>query len=479
MAVNLPMSQGDLYLLLPLAWQQYADNQAAFEKYKKSYTLQFGTDAVARLAAAGLLPDAQARGASAEVLRGELVGQATEFLDAWNLLDGYIEGAWPAAGPYKAMREAAGHDYYTAAAGEDWGAMEKMIKAALGFVNTYAAELRDKGEMPDDFAATLAGEAEDVRRLTRRFVAAKATAQQGTGTQNTALDACLEDFRRMSGDAQRIFRRQPEKALLFQQEYLLGAGARHGAGGHQGGADPGRWQPGGGGAGGRAGQSRNGFGCRRALCAGRGGGGLYRGAGRQRRLAAAGSAGDGVCRGEEAGGCGGGAGSVTVKQLRTSPAIKGALVHLAQGITDLQQAFAASKRKFTLDGRLVGDIGEVMADLTYAIELDQSSQPGYDATCHFPSGSQRVQIKATFKDSLTFKTLDGYYIGLKLSLDGSCQEVFNGPSSVIAARYHTRKGIGKTLLSFPVKSLAELSESVSDDHRIPWRKTGDNKNDRN
>lgn len=220
---SLPMSQGDLALLLPLAWEQYSIKQDAFGRYKpRVYTTTLPEEALARLAAANALPDDQARNAVAERLRGELVVQANEFLDAWNLLDGYSEEAWPGKVDRKAMRDAAGHAHYEAAAEENWTEMERLIKSALGFVTANAAELIEKGDMPEDFGATLAGEGEDVRRLTNKFTAAKATAQQGTGAQETAFLASLGEFQKMSGDAQRIFRRQPEVAQLFQTEYLLG-----------------------------------------------------------------------------------------------------------------------------------------------------------------------------------------------------------------------------------------------------------------
>ena len=207
---SIPMSQGDLVLLLSLAWGHYSDNQGAFGKYKpKVYTDKLADEVLARLAAANALPDNQARNAVGERLRGELVVQGNEFLDAWNLLDGYIEEAWPGKVDNKAMRDAAGHGHYEAAAEENWTEMERLIKSALGFVTTYAAELTAKGDMPADFGETLAAEGEDVRRLTKKFTAAKATAQQGTGAQEMAFLASLGEFQKMNGDAQRIFRRQP------------------------------------------------------------------------------------------------------------------------------------------------------------------------------------------------------------------------------------------------------------------------------
>ncbi|HZW97123.1 MAG TPA: hypothetical protein VFF64_29530 [Candidatus Eremiobacteraceae bacterium] len=73
------------------------------------------------------------------------------------------------------------------------------------------------------------------------------------------------------------------------------------------------------------------------------------------------------------------------------------------------------------------------------------------------------------KDSLTFKTVPGYYLGFKLFPDGRHEEVFNGPSRVIYERYKHRKGIGVQLLSFPNKELNALSREVLSPERIPKR----------
>jgi hypothetical protein len=144
--------------------------------------------------------------------------------------------------------------------------------------------------------------------------------------------------------------------------------------------------------------------------------------------------------------------------------INEALALIFQGIARLQKAFPS--RAFTIDGRLVGDIGEVIAALEYEVMLDEVSQPDHDGKM---LDGRRVQIKATFKDSLTFKTLPEYYLGFKLFPDGRHEEVFNGPGRIILERWGARKGIGKELLSFPIAELRRLSEAVPVTERVPKR----------
>jgi hypothetical protein len=145
-------------------------------------------------------------------------------------------------------------------------------------------------------------------------------------------------------------------------------------------------------------------------------------------------------------------------------AISEALGLIFQGIEHLKDAFP--NRAFTIDGRLVGDIGEVIAALEYDVVLDDVSQPNHDATT---SDGRNVQIKATFKEHLTFKTVPDYYLGFKLYPDGRHEEIFNGPGQVIFDRYSHRKGVGVVLLSFPISELRELSKLVETNARIPKR----------
>lgn len=58
--------------------------------------------------------------------------------------------------------------------------------------------------------------------------------------------------------------------------------------------------------------------------------------------------------------------------------ISNALTSIFEGIAHLRDSFP--ERNFTIDGRLVGDIGEIIASLVYDIQLDEVSQPEYDGT---------------------------------------------------------------------------------------------------
>ena len=137
--------------------------------------------------------------------------------------------------------------------------------------------------------------------------------------------------------------------------------------------------------------------------------------------------------------------------------IRDSLAKIFEGIKQLRIAFPL--KEFTIDGRLVGDIGEAIVQRDYDVELYTTLVEGYDG---ITSDGKRVQIKATFKDLLTFKKTPDYYIGIKINEDGPYKEIFNGPGQLIEEKYKHRKNFGKKLLAFPNAALAELSLKASD-----------------
>ena len=154
-----------------------------------------------------------------------------------------------------------------------------------------------------------------------------------------------------------------------------------------------------------------------------------------------------------------------MKPTTAQTTIQEALTFIFRGIERLREAFP--KREFTIDGRLVGDIGEVIAELEYDLTLDEVSVPDHDAQM---SDGRRVQIKATFKDSLTFTTCPDYYLGFKLHSDGGFEEVFNGPGKLILEQFSHRKNIGDKQISISIRGLRVLSEQVKVADRVPRRR---------
>ena len=152
---------------------------------------------------------------------------------------------------------------------------------------------------------------------------------------------------------------------------------------------------------------------------------------------------------------------------RTSKiSIPEALGELQAIVTALQRSYP--KKRFTLDGRLVGDLGEVLAESEYDINLFTGLEKHYDAIC---SDGRLIQIKTTLKDSLTFPCdhVPDYYLGIKILPDGNCQEIFNGPGKSAYELVKNRKSTKTNLHSISIKSLGQRNQSVRSEDRISKR----------
>ena len=131
-------------------------------------------------------------------------------------------------------------------------------------------------------------------------------------------------------------------------------------------------------------------------------------------------------------------------------------------------------KKFTLDGRLVGDIGEILVEDAYDLKLLEGLQHHHDAVC--PAG-RSVQIKATMKGHLTFPCdhIPDYYLAVKINPDGSFIEVFNGPGAVAALAVAKRARAKTNLHSVSIAALRKLPEQVKPRDRIALRPNNSSK----
>lgn len=148
--------------------------------------------------------------------------------------------------------------------------------------------------------------------------------------------------------------------------------------------------------------------------------------------------------------------------MANAEVVKEALRQIFSGIEMLQVASSGAK-KFTIDGRLVGDIGEIVAARDYELVLEEKQRSRFDART---ADGREIQIKATFQNSLTFRSETMFYLGLKLERDGTYREIFNGPGSLVADSCRHLKGFGNQLVSIPIGRLEKLSAEISLENRI-------------
>jgi len=136
-----------------------------------------------------------------------------------------------------------------------------------------------------------------------------------------------------------------------------------------------------------------------------------------------------------------------------------------------------SEMTFALDGRLVGDIGELIAAEVFCLELLGTKSTKVDAKT--TSGPKRkVQVKATFhEDGLTIKHGGDYFIGLQFNDKGKFRLIYNGPAAPVmrylkAPASKGKKGrahAGKRLESITLEAWAVLNLAVNDSDRIKRR----------
>jgi hypothetical protein len=125
-------------------------------------------------------------------------------------------------------------------------------------------------------------------------------------------------------------------------------------------------------------------------------------------------------------------------------------------------------KKFTLDGRLVGDIGEILVEHAYDIRLFEDLKKHHDAET---SDGRLVQIKATMKRQLTFPAdhVPDYYLGVRIHPDGTFSEVFNGPGTIAQKAVKGRTKPKNNLHSVSISTLSRLQLAVAERERIPLR----------
>lgn len=142
---------------------------------------------------------------------------------------------------------------------------------------------------------------------------------------------------------------------------------------------------------------------------------------------------------------------------------KTAIPALLKIISKLKKTYPP--KEFTIDGRLLGDLGETFAAEIYDIELYKGIQKYYDGET---SDGKMVQIKTTMKNSLTFpcKHVPDYYLGVRFDEYGEFEEIYNGPGKFIKNILENRKDTSNGLHSISLSTLRKMNQMVLKDDKI-------------
>ena len=138
--------------------------------------------------------------------------------------------------------------------------------------------------------------------------------------------------------------------------------------------------------------------------------------------------------------------------------IKQQVQRLVEIVAQLEAEFPG--RHFTLDGHLVGSIGEVMAAYYYGIELYAASTEIHDGEVD----GKKVQIKISQQDNIVINHEQDYLIVLYLNRNGNIYEVYNGPGKLPWESASKRDSHNNKHMR--VNKLMELDKDVDECRRI-------------
>lgn len=131
---------------------------------------------------------------------------------------------------------------------------------------------------------------------------------------------------------------------------------------------------------------------------------------------------------------------------------------LIEIVSELEAEFPG--RHFTIDGHLVGSIGEVMAAYYYGIDLYEPSAERHDGFVN----NREVQIKITQQDNIMISSKPDYLIVLYMNKNGDIYEVYNGPGD--AAWESASKPDSHNNRHMRVNKLMRLDADICDEDRI-------------
>jgi hypothetical protein len=132
--------------------------------------------------------------------------------------------------------------------------------------------------------------------------------------------------------------------------------------------------------------------------------------------------------------------SLNTKEFLPLPLeIKDGLKDILEGRDKLRSHYAKHSeetenqtREFSLDGRLVGDIGELVASYIADLVLTGGAEADFDG--HLTTDkSYKVQVRCSFRDgNIAIKHAEGHFIGIQLNENngGEFRVIYDGPAEL-------------------------------------------------
>ena len=132
---------------------------------------------------------------------------------------------------------------------------------------------------------------------------------------------------------------------------------------------------------------------------------------------------------------------------------------LFETVRELEQRYPG--RKFSIDGHLLGSLGEVIAAEHYGLTLLPNSYEKHDAK---DKQGRMVQIKATQINRIAISSEPDYLIVIQITPDGNWSEIYNGAGSRVWNNAGKMQKNGQRPVS--IAKLKSLMTCVQDDEKI-------------
>jgi RNase P/RNase MRP subunit p29 len=112
-------------------------------------------------------------------------------------------------------------------------------------------------------------------------------------------------------------------------------------------------------------------------------------------------------------------------------------------------------RKFTLDGHLVGSIGEVIAAYMFDLNLLRGSNKGHDA---ISKDGRNIEVKLTQGKSVSIRHEPDHLIVLQRRRGARVSVIFNGPGALAWAQAGKMQNNGQRPIS--LVKLRQINEGI-------------------
>ena len=139
--------------------------------------------------------------------------------------------------------------------------------------------------------------------------------------------------------------------------------------------------------------------------------------------------------------------------------IKEIIQDLFETVRELELRYPG--RKFSIDGHLLGSLGEVIAAEHYGLTLLPNSYEKHDAK---DKQGRMVQIKATQINRIAISSEPDYLIVIQITPDGTWSEIYNGAGSRVWNNAGKMQKNGQCPVS--IAKLKSLMTCVQDDEKI-------------